>query len=350
MAPAADAATRDVAGAAGPPSPAGASADRIVAFEARALGSPLRLFVRLIDTANGAADAAASIAWDAVRAEFEAVDLALSRFRDDSELTALNRAAGTGRVVQASWRLREALALIHRAGRMTGGRFDASVLADLERLGEHGAALDPDGAPAASPVKAGRPPGPPLDRPRRIRVPAAPLDTGGIGKGLALRWAARRAAPLLPPGAGLLLDAGGDVVAAGEPSIHGWPVGIEDPVRPDRGGEPVAVVAVDSGAIATSSVRVRNWIAPDGRRVHHLLDPQTGEPARTGLVAVTVAGVDPAWSEVWSKALFLAGRRAIGDEARARGIAAWWVDDAGRLGLTPEARLRSAWVAEDRVG
>ncbi len=65
---------------------------------------------------------------------------------------------------------------------------------------------------------------------------------------------------------------------------------------------------------------------------------------------MTVAGPDPAWNEVWTKALFLGGRESIGEEARRRGLAAWWVDDGGRLGMTPEARVRSAWIAEERVG
>ncbi|MHB8892873.1 MAG: FAD:protein FMN transferase [Candidatus Limnocylindrales bacterium] len=289
------------------------------------------------------------MAWEIARAEFDAVDLALSRFRDDSELTALNRLAGTGRVAVVSWRLRTMLAAVHRAGRLTGGRFDASVLADLERLGEHGA-----------PVSSGYATALPEDRVIRlvpegtphagfVRVPSRPVDSGGIGKGLALRWAAAAALEALPTGAGLLLEAGGDIVSAGIAPAGGWRVGIEDPAG-GPGAEPLAVVAMERGAVATSSVRVRNWIGQDGRRVHHLLDPWSRQPARTGLIAVTVAGVDPAWSEVWTKALFLVGRDAIGEEARARGLAAWWVDDAGHLGMTPEARLCSAWVAESSVG
>ena len=65
---------------------------------------------------------------------------------------------------------------------------------------------------------------------------------------------------------------------------------------------------------------------------------------------MTVAGLDPAWSEVWSKSLFLAGRDRIGEEARTRGLAAWWVDERGRMEMTPEARLCSEWVDETRVG
>ena len=333
--------------------------DPVVGFSSRALGSALGLQVRLA-TPGGAAGPtalagqdAANLAWDLVQAEFDEVDRALSRFRDDSELTALNRLAGTGRVAAVSWRLRTMLAAVHRAGRLTGGRFDASVLADLEWLGEHGAVLEdadpPDGAaPGDGPVVRLVPAGTP--RASLVHVPAAPVDSGGIGKGLALRWAAVAAVQALPSGSGLLLEAGGDVTSAGVAPRGGWRVGIEDPVLPGPDDEPLAVLALERGSVATSSVRVRNWVAPDGQRAHHIVDPRTGEPARTGLIAVTVAAPDPAWSEVWSKSLFLAGRDRIGEEARTRGLAAWWVDDNGRLGMTPEARLCSEWVAETRVG
>lgn len=331
--------------------------DGVLVFEGRALGSPLRLFVDAAGIAGGGADAhgwaerAASRAWAIVRDEFAEVDRALSRFRDDSELTALNRRAGDGGVVEVSWRLRTALAGMDRARRITGGRFEPSVLGDLERLGEHGADLAGAASRAArataTTARTDAPSSRRLERPSRVHVPGAALDSGGIGKGLALRWALARASAV-DPRASLLLDAGGDVVAGGRLRAGGWRIGVEDPLDP--GGAPVAVANVDRGAIATSSVGVRSWTAPDGRRVHHLLDPRTGEPARTGLIAVTVAGPDPAWAEVWTKALFLSGRTRIGDEARARGLAAWWLDDAGRLGMTPAARVRSDWVAEARLG
>lgn len=333
----------------------GDAPDRLVTFSTRALGSALRLHVRLPQPASAAALAGATSAWTRVREEFAAVDVALSRFRGDSELTALNRLAGSGRTMAASRRLRTALAAVHRARRMTDGRFDARVLAALERIGEHGADLVPGklvrpaAAGGADPDSAGEPT--PGKRVCLVRAPDSPLDMGGIGKGLALRWAAEAGLRALPAGAGLLLEAGGDLVHAGVQPGGGWLVGIEDPVAeagPDA--PPIAVVGLLRGAVATSSIRIRNWVGPDGHPVHHLVDPATGEPARTGLIAVTVAGPDPAWAEVWSKALFLAGRRRIGEEARARGLAAWWVDEGGRLGMTPEARTRSAWVAEERLG
>jgi thiamine biosynthesis lipoprotein len=321
--------------------PTGADVEAaVIAFTGRALGSTVRLFVSPADD-DDAGRRAADIAWREVRAELDAVDRALSRFRPDSELTALNRQSGTGGTVMVSWRLREGLAIMDRARRVTDGRFDTSVLEALERIGEHGAPLGAADVPA-QPVG--------LERPRPVRVPASPVDSGGIGKGLALRWAAARAMSILPAGFGLLLDAGGDVVAAGEARADAWQVGIEDPLARDTDEPPITVVALARGAVATSSVRVRHWRTPDGRPVHHLIDPGTGAPATTGLLAVTVAGADPAWAEVWTKALFLTGRRGIGEEARARALAAWWVDADGRLGMTPAARMQSTWVAEDRLG
>lgn len=330
--------------------------DPFVRFAGRSLGSRLKLFVSPPpDAAPGAIRTAAETAWSRVVAEFAAVDAALSRFRDDSELTALNRIAGHGGLALVSWRLRTMLAAVHRASCLTGGRFDASVVEALERIGEHGASLaavQAVDAPGRRGSPADRielvPPGTP--RASLVHVPERPVDSGGIGKGLALRWAARAALTALPDGAGILLDAGGDIVCAGAAPSDGWAIGVEDPVAPPgEPSDPLAVYALLEGGVSTSSVSVRNWTAPDGSHVHHLLDPKTREPARTGLIAVSVAGPDPAWNEVWSKALFLGGRESIGEEARRRGFAAWWVDDRGRLGLTPEARVRSPWVAEDRL-
>jgi thiamine biosynthesis lipoprotein len=56
---------------------------------------------------------------------------------------------------------------------------------------------------------------------------------------------------------------------------------------------------------------------------------------------------DPAWAEVWSKALFLAGRSRIGPEARSRGQAAWWIEEDGSIRMTPAARRMTTWVRDE---
>lgn len=307
------------------------------AFGARAMGSPLRL------TIVGLPPLTAQRAWETVTAEIEVSEQSLSRWRADSALSRLNATAGNGDWTAVDGRLFALLIASARAQRISGGRFDPRVVARLEALGERaGVALPaiPDGLGSDRPWLGCAP------RTRMVRIDA-PVDSGGIGKGLALRWAmtALRRARLL--GAGLLLEAGGDLVAHGhQPDGEPWQIGVEDPAG---GNEPLAVISIARGAVATSSTAVRRWISPDGDGVHHLIDPFTGAPGGDGLQAVTVAAPDPAWAEVWSKTLFLSGSRAIGAEARRRGLAAWWVEADGTLHLTPAAREQTTWTVADRV-
>jgi FAD:protein FMN transferase len=311
-------------------------------FEDRAMGSPLRLQVHGEAFARDATLAAR--AWAEVVDEFERSNDAMSRFLDSSELTALNQAAGSGRAAAVFPRLRRALVISDRARRLTDGRFDPRVLGALERIGYAGAELP---SPVTSALLEGH--AVHLDRTGRVTIDA-PIDLGGIGKGLAVRWAAARLDTLFAAqgagwsGNGALLDAGGDLVVRGRAPDGGpWQIGIEDPWE---GSEPCAVVAIESGAVATSSIRRLRWPA-GGRTVHHLIDPGTGEPADTGLVAVTVAAPDPAWAEVWSKTLFIAGRTGIAGLARSRALAAWWVTEDGAVEMTPAARQRTVWLAAE---
>lgn len=297
-------------------------------------------------------EATADAAWAAVERVLADVDAAMSRFREDSELTRLSR-RGSIPTDGISRMLVKALCAADRARRITGGRFEPRIVDALERIGYAGVsqAAAPGNADIgrASAARGSRV----LERVGRtgpIELPE-PVDLGGIGKGLALRWAASAiedvltAADLAVENAGYLLDAGGDIALNGSPTPgEPWHVGIEDP-----GGSPTPVATLKATgrlAVATSSVRRLRW-QHDGRAVHHLIDPRTGTPGGAGLAAVTVAGPDPAWAEVWSKALFLEGADGIAAAARSRGLAAWWVTDDGRLEMTAAARSRTVWVATE---
>lgn len=321
-------------------------------FERRAMGSPLRMTV--VDLAGRRPSATnaedpTEAAWSAMSATFETAEQAMSRFRETSDLTRINRLAGSGRALQVDRLLARALVAADRAGRLTGGRFDARVLGDLERLGYQGVRIHRDASHDRQDAVASMPDGRWLSidiRSSRVAV-QTPIDLGGIGKGLALRWGAEsiERAGLVDPGIGILLEAGGDLVGrAPSPEGGDWSIAIEDP---EGLVEPKAVILLRSGAVATSSVAIHRWRDVEGRSVHHLIDPPTGEPGGHGLLAVTVAGPDPAWAEVWSKSLFLAGVDGIAPLARSRGLAAWWIRDDGELEMTPGARIRTLWSATD---
>ena len=336
--------------------PARRASSPVARFERRAMGSPLRL------TVVGVQEPRAAAAWAAVSAAFEDLEQTLSRFRPTSDLVTLNGRAGDPACSPVHGRLYAAVAAAERAWRRTGGLFDPRILGDLERLGYRGSessarAGTPDDAAAgrAASFAAGRWL---LREPRRRALAiAAPIDLGGIGKGLALRWGLDALLAALPEiaaeagaegvgavPAGVLLEAGGDLVTRGAaPQAGPWLVGIEMPGTDDE----VAVIAVDDGAVCTSSIAVHAWTTADGRAVHHLVDPRTGEPGGAGLLSVTVAGPDPAWAEVWSKTLFLECANRIGGRARSLGLAAWWIRDDGILEMTPAARPRTAWLANE---
>jgi thiamine biosynthesis lipoprotein len=238
----------------------------------------------------------------------------------------------------------------------TGGLFDPRVLETLQswgydkslpfRSGDVAVLSGTAGSGTSGSRRAIKAPGrrqwrPRFDESRRaVRLGGVPVDLGGIGKGLAVRWAAQE---LSEAGSAILVEAGGDLHAAGlGPDGNGWQVAVEDP---HGGPEPVAVLTLADRACATSSVRLRHWTV-DGRPVHHLVDPRTGQPAESGLVSVTVVGTDAARAEVWSKALFLAGRGRVRQLADEHEIAALLVDSDGLVGVSQQMRPHVSWQAD----
>jgi thiamine biosynthesis lipoprotein len=217
------------------------------------------------------------------------VDLACSRFRADSELTALDDAAGGW--TDVSPLLAELLATALRAARLTDGDVDPTVGAALAGLGydRDVRLLRPvDGVVVALPA-----PGwtsVELDRTAgRVRVPGGVrLDLGATAKA----WTADTAAAEIArrSGAGCLVSLGGDVAVAGRAPDGGWRIRVEDvtgdPDAPPSG--PCAVVTIADGGLATSSTHARRW-RRGGTELHHLLDPRTGLPAAPAWRTVSVA-------------------------------------------------------------
>lgn len=289
---------------------------KTTARDGRAMGSPLRL------TLPGSRQDETDAGWQIVAGVFRRAERDLTRFDASSALSRVNLSVGT--TVHVPRRLGRALALAWRAFRITGGRFDPRIIGALEAAGERAGVALPR-SPAV--LSAG-------DRwiwgdPRRGRVRLmAPVDLGGIGKGLALRWAATA---LRRAGHGdFLIQAGGDIVVRGAgPGARPWIVGLENPLDGER---PLALLQLRDAALATSSIAIRHWFGADGTLRHHLIDPATGAPASPIWQSVTVLASDPVWAEVASKAGFLAGSRII-PELRAR--PAWWVSSEGALHASP---------------
>lgn len=281
---------------------------------------------------------------------FSDVESACTRFDPDSPLMRANARPDRWHDVPAE--CARAVLAAARAHKETGGLFDPRILDSLLRLGydrtlpfESGGVTFAEESTASAGGRATRP----VWRPRvdcrggqhRIHLDGASIDLGGIGKGLAVRWAWEQ---LQRAGESVMVDAGGDCRFSGPgPEHECWRVGVEDP----RGGsDPVAVLVLTDVGCATSSVRVRRWQVA-GRTVHHLIDPRTGESGGDGLLSVSVVHPDPARAEVWSKTLFLHGATGIGAAAADHGLAALWMGTDGELGISDAARPFVLWAAAD---
>lgn len=250
----------------------------------RALGTSVHLLV--VDGDVGAARAA-------VERVLADVDLAYSRFRPDSELVALNAAGGRG-PQSVSPLLAQAIDVSIRAARQTAGAVDPTVGRAMRVIGyddDFARIAGPDVAPRSLEVRIAAIPGwLALDfdaRRRTVRIPSGvEIDLGSTGKALAADLAAAAAAEAAP-GGGVLVSLGGDLAVAGWAPVGGWRVlAAEDSETPP--GAEGEVVAIETGAIATSSTTVRRWTAADGTRLHHLIDPWTGGPVDSPWRTVTV--------------------------------------------------------------
>jgi thiamine biosynthesis lipoprotein len=308
-----------------------------------------RVNVRLVGRREGADEAVAE-----VLEVFAAVEAECSRFDPGSDLSRVNGDPPAWHEVSPYCYL--AIAEASRAYEATDGLFDPRVLTTLQALGydrslpfEQGE-LRLENAPGSVTAEARVDDSlmldhevwnPSFDQGRSaVRVGGDPVDLGGIGKGMAVRLAAERLGGVAD---GFLVEAGGDLVVRGaSPRPGGWRISVEDPQDPAR---PLAMLCVADTGCVTSSVSVRHWTLR-GRRWHHLIDPRTGRSARGGLLAVTVLHDDPAWAEVWSKAMFIAGADQVRRLAEDQGLAALWVRQDGRVELTDSLRDRVEWVTD----
>jgi Membrane-associated lipoprotein involved in thiamine biosynthesis len=267
----------------------------------RAMGTEIELLVE----AEGADDALA-----AAESEFHRLEALLSRFRDDSELSQLNRDGS----IDAGPDLLRVVELALAARERTGGRFDPTVHDAVVAAGYNRTftAMPPDGPAAGTPVPGGgavRVDGTRIELDRGVRI-----DLGGIGKG----YAAERAAEPLATAGPCLVNAGGDIATRG----GSWPVGVTT-------GDGTLTLELSGSALATSGRDRRVW-RRGGRELHHLIDPVTGDASASDVMLITVIAADAVDAEVLATSLFLAGMNAAAAAADAAGVPVVLVGEDGR--------------------
>jgi FAD:protein FMN transferase len=294
-----------------------------------AMGTTVNLLLPARAEMSAAGQAQALFAlWEAV----------LSRFRSDSELSYLNdRAGGPVIVGQLLWTV---LTASIEAARSTGGVYDPTMLRQLEAAGYDRTFRDlpsslPPSTQSATSGGAWR-----LIRldngTRAVTLPSGvALDFGGIAKGMTVDAALQG---LVSAGvANAAVEAGGDLRVHGDPpGQKGWQVAVQLPTGK-------RMVTVHSGAMATSTLSRRRW-QQGGVERHHILDPRSGQPARSGLSSVTVCATRCVQADVAAKTAFILGADEGRDFLSSHGLAALLIKSDGATECV------GAWPAETASG
>ena len=302
-----------------PPSgpPAAPAADKGRGYYITRTGTAMGTFVQLrvfIDepqsTHTQAREDAVGQHLDAAFAEIRRLEALMTTWRDDSDVSRINAAAGGPAVVVAP----EALDVIDKSldfSRRSAGAFDISfyALKGLWRFDDDLTPKLPDPAEIRRRL--------PLINWRQIAVDRAArsvrlgragmaINLGGIGKGYAVDAAVRVLKQAGYPNG--LVQAGGDLMIFGSKAGQPFMAGVRDPRSPVPENY-FAVCPVIDHAFSTAGDYERAFILNDGgkpQRYHHILDPRTGYPAR-GARSVTVYAKDATTADGLDDAILIMG-------------------------------------------
>lgn len=255
-----------------------------------------------------------------VRDELDAIEVAASRFRPDSEVSVLRNANGAR--VPVSPVLAVLIGAALEAARTTDGDVDPTVGNALVALGYSGDIADAGKGPLLTSVRV------PVSWAdvefdgTSVRLPPGTLlDLGATAKAVAADRCARRVHS--GTGSGVLVNLGGDIATAGPTPGSGWQILVQD----GADDPPCQVIIGSDTGLATSSTRRRRWRRA-GRALHHIVDPRTGTSAEPVWRSVSVAANTCLAANALSTASIIRGRRAP-SWLSALGIPARFIDREG---------------------
>lgn len=267
-----------------------------------------------------------------IQARLDADDRLLSTWKTDSALMRFNQSATT-----SPWPVSEEMADIVtqalRIGHKTAGAMDITV-GPLVNLWGFGPEQQPVKTPTQAQIDAARA-RTGLQHLTAINttsqqylqkdLPDLFVDLSTVGEGYAADHLAR-----LMEQEGLsryLVSVGGALVSRGmNASDRPWRVAIQQPT--DRENAVQAIVDINGHGISTSG-SYRNYYELDGKRVSHVIDPQTGRPITHNLVSVTVIAPTALEADGWDTGLMVLGRERAQQVAREQGLAVYMISREG---------------------
>ena len=257
-----------------------------------------------------------------IDAALDVVDLSMSTYKSESELSLFNRLPAT-ETVAASPELWTVLQTSRQVWQQSAGAFDPTVgpLVDLWGFGPQ---MTNDRIPSDDEIaKALASIGYQylvLNSDEQTISKALPLrlDLSAVAKGYAVDQVADLLEMLALPD--YLVEVGGEMRVSGlNPKGQPWRIAIE---TPDAMGQVDNIIALESAAIATSG-DYRNYFEKDGKRYSHSIDPRTGRPIEHRLASVTVVADHCIDADAWATAFLVMGDEAALEIANQQSIAVY---------------------------
>ena len=257
----------------------------------------------------------------------ERVDATMSTWREDSELSKLNRLEDQSGWIPVSKSLFEVITRADEISRLTDGAFDITI-GPVVNLWGFGPEARPDQVPAAETLAQALASTGYENLSFQIDPPAIKaakhqyIDLSAIAKGYGVDVVARY---LDNEGVkAYLVEVGGEVRAQGKkPDGSVWKLAIEQPV--ESGGHVVnRIVTLSSQALATSG-DYRNYYESEGRRFSHTIDPDTGKPITHNLASVTVIADDSMSADALATGFTVMGYERAKALATRQNIAAYFI-------------------------
>ncbi len=283
-------------------------------------------------------DAGAAAAAERAFAEIERIESLMSEWRNESEISRVNREA-TAAAVPVGPDLYKVLSRGVEIGKASGGAFDISWAAfrGVWDFKTQPPAL-PDPTRVAQAVGRVDYRKVVLDAKKstvRLGLPGMALGLGGIAKGYAVD---RAAAVLIDAGfSNFVVSAGGDMLTRGSKAGQPWIVGVQHPRA--EFGVLLARVASKDEAVVTSGDYERYFMVGE-KRYHHILDVRTGQPAR-GAMSVTVLSRNAMDADALATAAFVLGpKKGLALLEQHPGVEGLIVDSRGEIQMTGGARAR----------
>ncbi len=237
--------------------------------------------------------------------EIKRIEDLLSKYKDKSEISRLNRIGKSSVSVDTMYIMRKAKQL----WLVTSGAFDPTVgpLLDLWGFTDKKYRFPSDGEIAETMKKVG------MDKVEIdddknmivLTVPGLKLDLGGIAKGYAVDCAVARLRQAHVRSC--LINAGGDIYCLGKkPDGSMWSVALQDPRR-ERYAVKAEFFELSNKAIVTSGDYVQ-FFTKDNKRYPHIFNPKTGYPASEGVASVTVIAPDCLTADALATSFFVLGK------------------------------------------